>query len=97
MKQKKFNPFKNLKLDAYEQEIEDAIGRGEFKTIDNFEAENKRYQKIAAYTLKQMKKNKNINIRVNETVLLKFKAKAMKEGLPYQTLISSLIHKYVNA
>ncbi len=97
MKQKKFDPFKNLKLDFEEQAIEDAIERGECKTIDNFEKEKKRYQKIAAYTLKQMKKNKNINLRVNEVTLTKFKTRAAREGIPYQTIISSFIHRYANA
>lgn len=43
-----------------------------------------------------LKKNKNINIRLQEATLNKLKAKAAEEGLPYQTLIGSVLHKYVN-
>ena len=40
-------------------------------------------------------KSKNINIRISDTDLNKIKEKSLKEGLPYQTLITSIIHKYV--
>ncbi len=40
--------------------------------------------------------NKNINIRVSQADLDRIRAKAEREGLPYQTLISSVLHKYVN-
>lgn len=43
-----------------------------------------------------MKKNKNINIRISENDLESIKLLAAKEGMPYQTLIGSLIHKYVS-
>lgn len=92
----KKNPFKNLKLDAYEQEIEDALRRGEFKSDPNFAKRKKEFQAVAAYTLKLLKKNKNINIRLPEMTLNKIKSKANHEGLPYQTLIGSILHKYVN-
>jgi len=41
-----------------------------------------------------MKKNKNINIRISENDLQSIKLLAAKEGMPYQTLIGSIIHKY---
>ncbi len=41
-----------------------------------------------------MKKNKNINIRISENDLQAIRLLAAKEGMPYQTLIGSLIHKY---
>ena len=43
-----------------------------------------------------MKKNKNINIRISENDLQSIKLLAAKEGMPYQTLIGSLIHKYAS-
>ena len=43
-----------------------------------------------------MKKNKNINIRISENDLESIKLLAAKEGMPYQTLIGSLIHKYAS-
>jgi predicted DNA binding CopG/RHH family protein len=51
------------------------------------------YQKIAKNTLG---KTKNINIRLPEKILAKLKAKAAMEGIPYQTLASSLLHKYAS-
>lgn len=92
----KRNPFKHLKLDAYEQEIEDALGRGEFVPIPNQAKRKKDLQASARYTLKLLKKNKNINIRLPEATLNKLKEKASHEGLPYQTLIGSILHKYVS-
>lgn len=55
------------------------------------EAKKKLYQKYAANTLK---KSRNINIRVSEKVLAKLKAKAAQEGIPYQTLASSILYKF---
>jgi predicted DNA binding CopG/RHH family protein len=41
-------------------------------------------------------KNRRINIRLSEKDLLNLKAKSLEEGLPYQTLVASIIHKYVS-
>ncbi len=51
------------------------------------------YKKIAKNTLS---KTKNINIRLSERVVSRLKAKAAQEGIPYQTLVSSILHKYVS-
>jgi predicted DNA binding CopG/RHH family protein len=85
------NPFKNLKLDPEEQEINDAIESGKVKIIPLDPAEKKRIQAIAKATLD---KTRNINIRLSERDLLTLKAKAIAEGIPYQTLVASVLHKY---
>lgn len=85
--------MKYFELDEEEKEIEKAIEDGEFKRVKNFEQEMKRYQEIARATLN---KNRNINIRISEGDLYKLKAKAMERGLPYQTLVSSVLHQYSN-
>lgn len=55
-------------------------------------AENKEhYREVANESLK---KNKRINIRLTEKDYQDIQVKAMEEGVPYQTLISSIIHKY---
>jgi predicted DNA binding CopG/RHH family protein len=41
------------------------------------------------------KKSKNINIRINEYDLESIKEQSSKEGLPYQTFISSVLHRYI--
>jgi predicted DNA binding CopG/RHH family protein len=53
--------------------------------------EKKQYEEYARYSLS---KRKRINIRMSERDLKKIQAKAIEEGLPYQSLISMLIHKY---
>lgn len=77
------------------KEIEDALERGEVKGLSDFELERekKRLQQIARNT---MNKTRNINIRLTEKDLYRLKAKAMEEGIPYQTLASSILHKTVS-
>jgi predicted DNA binding CopG/RHH family protein len=60
-------------------------------SIDNVENEKKRYTQIAR---SQMSKKKAISIRLLEDDIERIKAKSLSQGLPYQTLISSLIHQY---
>ena len=92
MKKLKFrNPFKNLKLDPEEKEILEMYERGEFVPVKNQSAMKQKMQKAARYTLK---KTKNINLRLTERDLQRLKVKAMEEGLPYQTLAASILHKY---
>lgn len=88
------NPFKNLKLDQEEQEINDAIESGKLRPMPVSTREKKRLQAIAKYTLE---KTRNINIRLSQRDLINLKVKAMEEGLPYQTLAASLLHKYASS
>ncbi len=83
--------MKYIKLDKYEKEISRAIDRGEFKRIKNFKKEVAHFRAAARETLN---KTRNINIRLSSRDLQKLKAAAIREGLPYQTLISSVLHKY---
>lgn len=84
--------MKNLKFDQEEQEILKAFQRDELTEI-NSEEEIKKLKEAAVSTVL---KNKNINIRISSRDLLKLKAKALERGLPYQTLVSSLIHQYTD-
>ena len=85
--------MKYFVLDEEEQQILKAFEEGKLVSVENGEEENKRYQAIAAATLN---KTKNINIRLTEKDLHKVKVKAAEVGIPYQTLVSSIIHRYVN-
>jgi len=85
--------LKKLKLDQYEQEIVNAYEAEDFESIPNAKKEMVKYREYAKYTLQ---KNKRINIRISERDLLQLQRKAVAEGLPYQTLISSILHKFVN-
>ena len=83
---------KMKKLDAEEQGILDAFEAGTLKRSANAKAEIKRHQEYAAATLQ---KDSRINIRLSSKDLRSLQKRALQEGLPYQTLIASLLHKYV--
>jgi len=78
---------KRISLDPTERVIEDQVAQ--FVPI----AGEKR-RRIDAI-LEKTRKTKNINIRINEFDLVHLKQKAEEEGIPYQTLISSVLHKYL--
>jgi predicted DNA binding CopG/RHH family protein len=84
---------KNYKLDKEEKQLLKEVEAGEWKSVKNLRAELSRYQEIARNTLSKVK---NINLRVSEKTLHKLRNKAIEEGIPYQTLASSILHKYVN-
>jgi len=82
-----------MKLTNEEKEILESVEHGEWKRIPDFAQESKRYQETAQSTLR---KDKRVNIRITERDLIRFQKKAVDDGLPYQTLISSVLHKYIN-
>ena len=90
-KKVKFDPFKNLVLDEYEQEIENALNSGKIKFKPASAALKEKLAKAAKLTLA---KKKNINLRINLQTYLGLKKKAAKLGLPYQTLAGSILHQY---
>lgn len=81
--------MKYFKLDKEEQEILDSVERGEWVSVKNLAKAKKELMEAARNTTNKLK---NINIRLSEKDLHKLKAKAAEEGIPYQTLASSLIH-----
>jgi len=81
-----------VKLDQEEQAILDAFEAGEFKSVMT-PARKKAAQSAAEETLK---KDKRINIRLSGRDLVALQRRAAKEGVPYQTLVSSVLHKYVS-
>jgi predicted DNA binding CopG/RHH family protein len=93
MKYTNKNPFKNIILDQEEKEITRAVESGKVRTAADFQKSKKLYQTYAGNTLE---KSKNINIRISERDLARLKAKAIEDGVPYQTLVGSLIHKFTN-
>jgi predicted DNA binding CopG/RHH family protein len=82
-----------VKVSQEEKNILDSYESGEWKSTGNIISKANEYSKIAKNTLK---KEKRINIRLNEKDLELIQNIAVEEGIPYQTLISSLIHKYVS-
>ena len=53
-------------------------------------------KKFSGYARKSLKKDQRISIRISKQDLLGIQARAVDEGIPYQTLITSVVHKYVN-
>lgn len=84
---------KKIKLSDEEVEILRTYESGEWVSFEEIEAERQRYADIARATFR---KDKRVNIRISSKNLDALKKKALEEGLPYQTLISSILHKYVN-
>jgi predicted DNA binding CopG/RHH family protein len=82
-----------MKLDAYERELLelDESGKISLNPIDAIEKST--LMEAARETLQ---KDKRINIRMSGRDLLSLKRKANRFGIPYQTLISSILHQYVS-
>lgn len=76
-----------------ELELLEAIESGKTPSVAALEQEKERYRAVAARTLR---KDQRINIRLNRHDLQELRKRAQEEGIPYQTLIASLLHKYVN-
>ena len=81
-----------LKLDEEELQILGDFERGEFESIENFRAEKRSLEAAARRTLR---KDKRINIPISSRDLEKLQKRAVLEGIPYQTLIASTLHKFV--
>lgn len=84
--------MKKTVLDVEEKDILKSYERGEWRPIKNPKAEIKKLREYAKNTLQ---KDKRINIRMSSKDLDQVQVIAAQEGIPYQTLISSIIHKYV--
>lgn len=82
----------DYKLDKEEQELLESIESGEWQSVDDLKDEIKKHKKIAKNTLK---KDKRINIRLSSNDLQMLKTTAVELGMPYQTLVSSVLHQYV--
>ena len=85
--------MKYFELDEKEKEIVADFDSGDFASVGKIKSEKVKYQNYAKSTLN---KSRNINIRLSEKDLAKIKSKAVAKGLPYQTLLSSLIHQYAD-
>jgi len=80
------------KLDPEEQEILDAFESGQLTRSANWQEELEQHQKIASATFAQ---NSTISISVSEKDLRLLRKRALAEGLPYPSFISSILHKFI--
>ena len=82
-----------MKADAKEQHILESVERGEWRSVRGLKRERTRYARSAMATFR---KDRRVNIRISGKDLDAIRKRALEEGLPYQTLISSLLHKYAS-
>lgn len=81
-----------VKLEAGEKEILRDFEAGKFKSVLTPQRKNQ----LAKAAEETFKKDKRINIRISSRDLEAIQRRALEEGIPYQTLVSSIIHKYVS-
>ena len=81
-----------MQFDEEELQILKDLERGEFQSIRNFQAEKQNLEETARNTLR---KDKRINIRISSRDLERIQMRAAREGIPYQTYVSSSLHKLV--
>ena len=80
-----------MKLTKEEKNLLHSVERGEWRSTTN-KSELRKYQEAAQQMLK---KDARLNIRISSYDLKSLQKRALEEGLPYQTFVSSLLHKYV--
>ena len=88
------DPFDIKPFDKEEKELIEQYENEETIPVENQELAKKEAIEMAENTLFLLK-NKNINIRISGQDVSKIKAKAAEAGLPYQTLIGSILHRFV--
>lgn len=81
-----------IKLDQEEQDILTAFETDEFESI----LTDERKSFLSQSAEETFKKDKRINIRISSRDLAALQRRALEEGLPYQTLVASILHKYVS-
>jgi predicted DNA binding CopG/RHH family protein len=82
-----------LKLDLEEQELLASFNADEWQEVADQDQHRQKYQEYAEATFK---KDRRVNIRISSKNLEALQKKALEEGIPYQTLISSVLHKYIS-
>ena len=87
MKDQIFKP-----LDSEEKELIESIENNEWIPVKDQKNLKEEAKLFAAAT---MKKDKRLNIRISARDLRNLKIKALEEGIPYQTLVSRVLHKYL--
>ena len=81
-----------VRLDREEQELLDSFERDEWRVVEGRAAQLARYGEYARATFK---KDRRVNIRISSKDLEALQKRALEEGIPYQTLMASILHKYV--
>ena len=80
------------KLSEEEKDLLDAVEAGQFESV----LTDSRREELVAIASNTFKKDKRINIRISNRDLTAIQSRATEEGIPYQTFVSSIIHKYIS-
>ena len=80
-------------IDKEERDLMESIEKDEWRPVKNIKQEKEKAMEAARNTLK---KDKRINLRLTQKDYHQIQIRAIEEGIPYQTFISSIIHKYLN-
>jgi len=80
------------KIDAYERKILESFEKGKLRSV----ATKSELEKLKAAARATAIKDRRVNIRLSSIDINDIQVKAMEEGLPYQTLIASVLHKYAS-
>jgi len=81
------------KLDTFEEELLNAYEKGELQSTSPNKTDLAKFKAAASATFL---KEKRVNIRISSPDLMDIQARALEEGMPYQTLIASVLHKFVS-
>ena len=81
-----------MKLTSEEKEILQSYEKGEWTSSKTLSADRKQ---LKGYAKAALRKDKRINIRISENDLIQLQRKAVQDGLPYQTLVASVLHKFI--
>ena len=84
--------MKKVQLDDEERDLIASVERGEWKSVKNLKEEIEKHRQYARNTLR---KDSRVNIRISSRDLEALQAKAAEDGMPYQTLMASVLHRYV--
>ena len=90
---KKISKMAFKPIDQEEKDLMSSIENDEWQPVKNIDQEK---EKAVAAARNTLKKDKRINLRLTQKDYHQIQIKAIEEGIPYQTLISSLVHKYLN-
>ena len=80
-------------VDKEEKELMESLEQEAWRPAENL---NREKEKALAAARNTLKKDKRINLRLSQKDYQQIQLKAIEEGIPYQTFISSIIHKYLN-
>ena len=88
------NQQSKVYFDAEEKELAEYLENADLKSLSKTR-KDKMINGLAGAVKNTLAKRKTVNLRLSERDLLYFKIKASEEGMPYQTLMASVLHKYI--